>query len=165
MKRLILYLLLMYTVHLTSQTYFADFEVLSNSGMTSRSLSFSVDFTIGETLDEAIHGNNYTFVQGFQQPEYAFITDSKSIPVFKEMIVYPNPTHGKLFFKIGALKQIQNGEIKIYNLIGQIIEVIEVRDYSINATIDMSHIDDGCYILEYSAMNRKRRIIQKVVKI
>jgi hypothetical protein len=72
--------------------------------------------------------------------------------------VYPNPSTG--LFYVSSNKQIENGNIRVYNALGQLISTQSIN--GVNVTIDLQNFQNGIYILQLEEMNTSSTI--KVVK-
>ena len=80
-----------------------------------------------------------------ESPNVVFTTDcsnvlAANVPSY-EISIYPNPSSG-----IFILGYIQNGELKIYNLQGQL--VLQKEIHSVRETLDLSNYPTGMYLVE-----------------
>ncbi len=82
------------------------------------------------------------------------LTSSNIDTEIRELSFYPNPTNGQINFE-GTIE----GQISIYNLVGQRIITKEIN----NNSIDVSLLPKGSYVIEYFDGNKKQ--VAKLVKL
>jgi len=61
--------------------------------------------------------------------------------------IYPNPTNGKLSVVSSQLSE-KGGEIKIYDVVGQVVGAYRIRPTEEETVIDISHLAAGLYFLK-----------------
>jgi len=71
-------------------------------------------------------------------------------------VIYPNPTTGQLRVVSGDISDGGDRDIKIFNVVGQVVFTSAMSPLSPETTIDISHLANGLYFL---------KIDNKVVKI
>jgi len=84
---------------------------------------------------------------------------NNDIDTLKNVSIYPNPTRGEI-----TLSNIQNIEleyIKIYSVLGRVVEDIPVEKGLSKLEIDLSHLNKGVYLL--SAKSIDKSITKKLV--
>ncbi len=79
--------------------------------------------------------------------EFTAIVGTKNLDLENTISVYPNPSDG-LFYVDGNLEKNQNLEIRVYNVLGQLILEKNVNDVSIlNEEINLNRFESGNYIV------------------
>ena len=68
----------------------------------------------------------------------------------EDVLFYPNPNNGVLYFKSSSITQII-----IYNTIGY--EVMRINNNSNDDMVDISHIGNGVYFLEINQNKKIKR--------
>ncbi len=69
-------------------------------------------------------------------------TSVKEIHNRNEVIIYPNPTSGKIYINYN-INMLKKSFLKIYSVMGK--EIINIAITEINQTIDLSHFEKGIY--------------------
>ncbi len=79
--------------------------------------------------------------------EFTSIVGTENLELKNEISIYPNPSDG-LFYMDGNLEKNQNVEIRVYNVIGQMVWQKNVADVSIlKEALDLSRLEDGNYFV------------------
>jgi PKD repeat protein len=66
--------------------------------------------------------------------------------------VYPNPTNGTFTFEIGEIYTGEIGEVKISNVLGEIIYLSKVKDFK--SEVDLKNVQPGIYFLQIIYRNQ-----------
>jgi hypothetical protein len=77
----------------------------------------------------------------------------------KELFCYPNPTNGIVNLKTPALESYS---LVLYSIFGTEIQKFEISPN--NSTIDMSHLPNGIYLLEFQ-ISKNEHVVKKIVKL
>ena len=79
--------------------------------------------------------------------EFTAIVGTEEFDLENEISVYPNPSDG-LFYVDGNLEKNQNVEIRVYNVIGQMVWRKNVDNVSIlKEALDLSRLENGNYFM------------------
>ena len=70
--------------------------IFSSSGGDYTSVSVQLSWTLGEPISGLLFSGNNSLTQGFHQSNN-FFTALPDIDNFRDLVVYPNPTPGKLY--------------------------------------------------------------------
>jgi hypothetical protein len=71
--------------------------------------------------------------------------------------IYPNPFQHSIHISSTA---VLNGNIKIFNALGDIVSTLPVKE---NLSIDLNHLSEGIYFLEYR--DEQRSMVRKITKV
>ena len=85
--------------------------------------------------------------------DYDFLIKSENPSDFKNFIVYPNPSDGIFNIDFGN-ENIGTKLIKMYNSIGQQVEMTSLKINTQLFTLDLSNIPKGLYTLEVLENNK-----------
>ena len=86
------------------------------------------------------------------------IAISYSSGVIDNLTIAPNPTNG--LFRISASGSMASGTIELLSQTGRVIRIVDVDSF--DATIDISDLPDGIYILRFKTNDQILQ--QKIVK-
>jgi len=106
----------------------------------------------------AVAAGNYTFTNvtaNHKIEVYFSPTTGISEVTAEKMTIYPNPTSGQLRVS-GDILDSKDSEIRIYNVVGQVVFTSQLSKLSPETTIDISGLANGLYFLKVGG---------KVVKI
>ncbi len=70
------------------------------------------------------------------------------------IVVYPNPSSGKIFVESNVFVGIKVG-IKMYNFLGQMVETNTTDGSNNKIELDISNLPEGIYLLAYTINNKK----------
>jgi hypothetical protein len=90
-------------------------------------------------------------INGNRMATITFTFNSSTLEVenvnpFQNIKVYPNPTKGEV-----TLYKLQNSDLKtveLYNILGSLVQTIEVKKGVSIATLNFSHLNPGIYLLK-----------------
>jgi len=121
------------------------FTFTANSG-------YQIDQVLIDNLNNfpAVAAGTYTFtnVQANHKIEVYFAPSTGISEVTAEkMTIYPNPTSGQLRVS-GDIWDSGDREIRIYNVVGQVVFTSQLSKLSPETTIDISHLANGLYFLK-----------------
>jgi hypothetical protein len=90
------------------------------------------------------YGNNFYFenASSIGVPEKTLST---------QLNVFPNPANG--IVNVSLTQELGNAEVEITSLSGQVVLLSNIES-TMNATLDVSHLNSGVYILKLKANNR-----------
>ena len=130
---------------------FAQQEILAASCDAAGS-GGTVSWSVGQVAYSAWSDAAGFLTEGVQQPYEIFnITGIDEQASGLQLIVYPNPTSGKITVKkVGSNLKILN--IKIYDIEGSLLRTLEV--YTEEATIPMDDLPSATYILNILEKNQ-----------
>ena len=124
---------------------------------------FTINFTKNSSYSTQSPTNQAYFINMY----FLFDPNATAVEKFSDdenaLIVYPNPTNGKLNIKIEK-SMIQSGNLQIMNLDGKIIYKQDVKNWEMNAmiSIDLSNQASGVYFIVYKSdgqLIRKKVVI------
>jgi hypothetical protein len=85
--------------------------------------------------------------------EFSGMTPTKEVNQISELVIYPNPTNGQFFIN-GTLKQSQDVQIEIRNLLGQIILIKNLSQVAeIQENIELANMPNGNYFVSIRMEN------------
>lgn len=131
---------------LTATGQDASPDVVAASGGYGQTASFSVSWTLGETLSGTFVGDDATISQGFQQNDLVITgledVTNKNITVF----IYPNPVANELHFTLNKETNL-SATATLFDEQGKALEVrSEIRSKEVQ-TIPFAAYSAGSYFL------------------
>jgi len=147
--------MIMVTGILQSQTLSPT--VISSSGAFYSTASGMLSQTVAEmTMVQTYSSSGNILTQGFQQPEDWPVGITETPAVAGGILLYPNPTSGMFTLNYTSSSSGAN-EIKLYNLVGQIVMTQSVMQSTGVNTVnfDISSLSQGIYMLELTLVNDK----------
>ena len=126
-------------------------EVISNSGEMFISNSFSLNWTLGESVIDVLASDPYIHTQGFHQT-YLKTTSLERDLTNSSISVYPNPV--KDFLNIKMKKVSGDVNIELYEPSGKKI-LSKKLDSNENYKLNMKKFANGIYLLHVISKERK----------
>lgn len=128
---------------------------------------------VGSILTEAPNGYVYSSFGDYNLElsssdltTVRFISENLGVNEFSipenQMLVYPNPTNGKVFINSNTKNLIQ--KVEVYSLSGQKVLKLDLKEKVSKAEIDMSNLPTGVYIIQiqdHSGKNSNHKIIKR----
>lgn len=140
-------------------------QVVSSSGAELNNGTYTINFTVGETLVGLIE-NGEVIHQGF----WAGISEDNTLTVEtlvdaeEELSIYPNPVVNVLQIKF-KLQEAQNYTTQLYDLNGKQIFNLKPIVQGQIVQMDISHLSGGMYLLmvtdKTSNYNKSFKILKK----
>ena len=84
----------------------------------------------------------------FDELGYESVTVGVADFDYADVLSYPNPTEGEIFFSIGKLNQ---AIVTIHNILG--VKVMEQTISGINNSLDLRHLPSGTYVWQMNAVS------------
>lgn len=84
-----------------------------------------------------------------------------------DLVVFPNPASGTLFVEASAANGFEKVHIRVYSVLGRLVAGHEMDRSMQKASIDVSGLGSGLYLLEYSSGStvlRKKVIIDNSLR-
>lgn len=134
-------------------------EVISTQGESYESESFTIDFTIGETIIETIDSDSYKLTQGFHQGNLIVESIEENKSGFS-ITLFPNPVLFQLNLSFEEYKE--NYTYQIIDINGKILLLQSIS--SALTTIDVDNIASGIYFLNINDENHEIIESFKVIK-
>lgn len=128
-----------------SGTFQADFENIHNN----RNLRLYA-------LAHDGHGHVGTATFPFQTDFVPEDTTSSQLPIFADLIIYPNPSKGIIYLQTGAADGYIM--IRLFNTSGVLLEEYTNCDLSAPFAIDLSRYDAMVYFLELTDVSGSRKV-------
>ncbi|MCS6905034.1 MAG: T9SS type A sorting domain-containing protein [Bacteroidia bacterium] len=128
---------------------------MSSGGRFTAAAGLEVEYNIGETIISTVESSSIVLTQGFIQPLDVFALSS--LPLYTSPFfytIYPNPTQGDLFFKLGAFTLTSlRFELELFSLEGKKLQtlltgVIEGREDE--WTVPLPFLSPSAYLLKIS---------------
>ncbi len=96
------------------------------------------------------------------------ITTDVAEPKMPEMVVYPNPTHGKFQItnsntQINSKSQNSISKLEVVDIYGKVAECFNLYPVTRNPQLDISHFPTGIYFIRISLENQI--IVKKIIKM
>lgn len=82
--------------------------------------------------------------------------------IFEKVILYPNPSTGKVI--ISNISGINLKRIEIYNVFGRLVKHIYARNGISKLNIDLTHLKSGIYLLKLKAENGISKTQKLIIK-
>lgn len=140
---LLLSMAILFTMNAKSQS--ANPQVISSAGNTINNGTYSVSWTLGETVIATISNSNYTLTQGFHQSSYTIVDVKDITKNAKDIKVYPNPTIDEI--NIDWDNYTQNGSYyAILDMQGKLIDKKEIQLQK--EKVNMAELATGSYFLK-----------------
>lgn len=121
--------------------------------------------TIGDVFVTTLSNNQNTISQGYLQKEMDYVISITEERI-SEIILYPNPTSGKIYLSLNeyTVKDIDIEQIKVYDYCGKLISISnDLGSLSSLPEIDLSTLNAGIYMIHIYFGNTKQSI--RIVKI
>jgi hypothetical protein len=135
--------------------------VVAVAGGLSRTATFSVSWTIGQTAVETRTHRGGTITEGVQQPYLSVIPIGEHrIPFTLSM--YPNPTVDAAIVSVAGADEDMT--LVLYSLIGTPVLRHEVRAGERIVRLNMAPLSPGLYLLAALSPSGEQRALYKVVK-
>lgn len=144
--RNLIYSCLFCLVNTLSYAQSIDQFVISSGGLFIEQGSYSLAYTVSQTVVETVTSANNILTQGFQQPE-DFMSNVINLSANETFIeVYPNPANDRIFVNV---RHSTNTifKLQVYNLIGEeVIPATIFFNQSVNQ-ISLVGLSKGTYLL------------------
>lgn len=132
------------------------------SGGNATGSGGSVNYTVGQVVDDTYTGTNGSVAQGVQQPYEISVVNGidEALGISLEIKVYPNPTMDFIKLKT-ANYEIQNLRYQLYDMNGRLVKENKVEGDETN--IVMSNLVPATYFLK---VMEKKEVIKtfKIIK-
>lgn len=142
-KAILVVLTLFLTAILNAQTLLP--KVIATSGGFTKNSSFSICWTLGESIIETYSSENMFLTQGFQQPNYLTTSINEFPDLSFNVKIYPNPAENILNINLLNFEN-QIFTVQIYDLAGKLI-IENTLDKSINQ-LNIEELSKGMYMLK-----------------
>lgn len=134
-------------------------SVAGNSGSGG---GISLDWTIGETLSETLHGSTVHLTQGFHQGRLIVTSIAEKLGHSSNIKVFPNPVSFSLHIGFGS-NDFPNAQLLLFDAAGNRI-FYKVASGQQLETIDMEVFPPGAYLLQILSIDQKTVKTAKVLK-
>jgi hypothetical protein len=133
-------------------------QVISNSGENFKGESISLNWTLGESVNDMLIGESFINTQGFHQTYLvnAIVSNYVSQPPIS---VYPNPV--KDFIHIKMDEVTENVVVELYDLAGKKLYSEKINT-TVNIKMDMKKYAAGKYLLHVIT---DKKIIYSIIKL
>lgn len=135
-----MYRSILFTLFLSSSSYFYGQEVISTAGNTYNNGGVNLYWTIGETIIATEDDGNNILTQGFHQPQITISIVEETIPTL--FSIYPNPATNQV--TIEARKAI-NSSATLTDLNGKTIQSFSLNQLITH--INIEYYSTGIYLL------------------
>ena len=118
-------------------------DLLMNIGYDANTIrSSKIFYNVNSTWYESDHKGSLMMRPIFSQKklESSIVENKKTL----QLKISPNPSNG--FVKINNAQDFSQGQVQVYNYLGKIVFKGRVNT---NETIDLSHLNNGMYIVTY----------------
>ncbi|WP_163716855.1 T9SS type A sorting domain-containing protein [Mangrovibacterium lignilyticum] len=162
----------------------ADLLVTGNAGGTLKSTSYTIDFTVGETITEAFQTETVMLTQGFHQATAEststdqgivdgsdITTDGQDIVssieeedfMDDELNVYPNPFKSKLSIDY-SFDQSLAMDISIFDIAGKVVLNFAQTFDQGTQQLDLSSYPKGIYFIKFFNQENQKLRTFKIIK-
>ncbi|WP_435579038.1 T9SS type A sorting domain-containing protein [Gilvibacter sp.] len=163
MKRLLFFTVLSVMFILSTQAQSLSQTVMGNSGATLSGGSGTLSFTLGEPVIGSI-SSGATLDQGFWAGAIQnLILDVDDFSLEGSTTVFPNPVRDQLNLSFNEL-QGEWFDLKLYDLNGRLIFSQELQNLSGEASISMSQLQAGVYLLQVNLTEQGGSKTFKIIK-
>ena len=144
-----------------NQTFGQELNVIGASGAQTKTGTYEVNYTIGETIvNTANLGNNGTITQGFHQ-SYITVNAIDKITASYDLHIFPNPTQKQIVIESNHLDQIQT--FRIFDSKGALVD--EIQNTEIERTqIDLQEMRAGKYFLKAIHKDNTSVLTYQIIK-
>jgi len=121
--------------------------IISTSGHVNKTNSYSLIWTLGELVIETDTSTTNQLTQGFQQPEYLYVSINNKVGEPLSIETFPNPTNGKISFRVKS-SEINKLRIDIFDITGKNVsnKNISITQGGIS-TINISPLSPNIYFM------------------
>jgi len=137
------------SLYLTSMTCFSQ-SALTTSSAEANIQGYSIQWSLGEMCGIRTKSTGSNVVsEGFLQPGYQFIIGTKSVDLFQDINIYPNPAGNFLQIAVRT-QQASFMDIGLSNIYGEVIYTLQNQPVSGNVlttSLDLHALTPGIYIL------------------
>ena len=135
-----------------------NLSVISSQGGYIKNTTYDISWTLGEVNIETFYNLNKPifFTQGFEQPVFKTISEDTNT-LFPT--IFPNPTNGKLTFK---LPNADSYQITGYDVLGQIVFIDDF--FGTIYTANISSFSNAPYIFKLKTTDGIYKYNQKILK-
>ena len=140
-------------------------SVIATAGHVNKTNSYSLIWTLGEVVIETDTSTTNQLTQGFQQPEYLYVSINNEIGKPLSIETFPNPTKGKINFRIKS-SDINKLKIDIFDITGKkvINKNISITDGG-TSSIDIGTLTPNVYFLRIYLPNGSLFETVKIIKL
>jgi hypothetical protein len=143
----------------TDSTNFRNITAgMQQGGINLSAVAVNDEWIVFGTIDNGIWYEPIDVITGI----------SDDMPGPGEIIIYPNPTHGKFQItnnktQINSKIQNSNSKIEIMELFGKIVDTFIPKPGTRNPELDISHLPAGIYFVRISLEDQT--IVKKIIKL
>ena len=167
------------TAYIVKESEIAKFKNGSSSAVAEYSVPFLPSgqyniplFKSEKTYIVLMNNSNFTnAVELFYTPDLSFVDSvnftiqanikDNRLDLFKSILIYPNPTTGKLSVVSSQLSKM-GGEVTVYDVVGQVVGAYRILPEDTETVIDISHLSAGMYFMKIEC--ESGTVMKKVVK-
>jgi hypothetical protein len=134
-------------------------DVVASTGDRQSNGSLIVEWTLGEIMISSVSNSNIAITEGFHQPVKALTgIDDNAEATGAGIRVFPNPTAGKIQFKITHRSKLE--QVELYDMSGK---QLAVWSQSVGI-IDLTTYADGMYGLRFQFEKQGENYTQLIIK-
>ena len=126
----------------TTNSFGQELFVISGGGGYAENASYSMSYTVGETVIATATTSSFHITQGFQQPDVAVLSVEEVQKI--DISVYPNPARDVL-----NITTSENTRLSVYDMQGKLVQTLDI--FSSQTSIDVSNLSRGTYTLVFEA--------------
>ena len=140
-------------------------SVITTAGHVNKSSTFSLIWTLGEVVIETDTSTTNQLTQGFQQPEYLYVSINNTVGESLSIAAFPNPTKGKVNFRVKS-SDVKKLKIDIFDITGRLVGNKEINILTgETSTIDISTLTPNIYFMRIYLPDGSLFETVKIIKI
>jgi len=135
-------------------------QVVSVSGNSYEGLNLSINWTIGEVIDETLSNDTSSITQGMQQPDFNINVVVESSEVDLAILAFPNPATENIKLLVNTSKY-SNARFLLFDINGKTI--MEDRILTTETLINLELLVPSTYFLKVISNNKEVKTF-KIIK-
>ena len=155
---------LLFFVSLLTRAQSAAPDVIATSGDYFSNASYSLAWTLGESMGETYSSTNNFLTQGFNQPDYGTLTFVEDLNPGINIIAFPNPVIHNLSISFGNSKGSYS--LKVFDAIGNLLRTESIlADGTTSLVIPFSNYSSGVYLIQIINANTFSKSSYTIIKV
>lgn len=130
-------------------------SAITNGGKSAVTSNYKIDYSVGQAAIQTLDASSYHLTQGFIQPPKFKPNSVQAILSSDEVLLFPNPSRGKIFIDFFNNQHLRNSYL-VYDNLGQIVQMDNIQNQnSSRIEFDFSFLKTGMYhLLIYNHQNK-----------
>jgi Secretion system C-terminal sorting domain len=159
-------LFLFFAANSHAQTIGKCAEVIASTGQSVEKQGIIYSYTVGEPVIFTLSNANFTFSQGFHQPDLCGLVGTNTPEKLAnwKIEIFPNPTEETLNLKVSTDK---NPRLRadIFDVLGKLVRAdVTILPFEVQS-ISVAEFAEGTYFLRLMDLDAKTYSVSRFVKI